>query len=39
MSDKTDNGRFGTVDTFRVYFPAYGGWMTTKKGGLRIFWG
>ena len=31
MSDKTDNGRFGLVDTFRVYYPAYGGGMTTKK--------
>ena len=39
MSDKTDNGRFGLVDTFRVYFPAYRGEMTTRHGGLRIFWG
>ena len=38
MSDKTDDGRFGLVDTFRVYFPACGGGMTTKKGGLSIFW-
>ena len=38
MSDKTDDGRFGLVDTFRVYYPACGGGMTTKKGGLSIFW-
>ena len=39
MSDKTDDGRFGMVGTFRVYFPAFGGGMTTKKGGIKNFLG